>query len=204
MNKPSLPNAICQHTIPSEVPRKYSRTQVFATWCLTKAGWKMTGQFPDHNKFIAIVAPHTSNWDFIICLAFKLALGIEIRFLGKHSIFVGPIGKLLTHWGGIPIDRSAPHGIVGEVVQHFKQHASLVVALAPEGTRHYKPQWKKGFLHMAKQANVPVVPLTLNFATKQLDVRPAIWVGDDIEQTLTQIKVHYQKEMAKYPEHFSE
>jgi 1-acyl-sn-glycerol-3-phosphate acyltransferase len=164
----------------------------------------MTGQFPNHNKFIAIVAPHTSNWDFIICMAFKLALGIEIRFLGKHSIFVGPLGRMLSHWGGIPVDRRSPHGTVGEVVKHFQQHSSLVLALAPEGTRHYKPEWKKGFLHMAQQANVPIVPLTLNFKTKQLEVLAPEWVSDDLEKSLVQIKSKFNKDMAKYPAQFSE
>ena len=146
-------------TLPSihqNIPRLGNAFTQWLGWRILRLmGWQFEGQFPTEKKFVAAVAPHTSNWDFIICMAFKLALGIEIRFLGKHSIFVGPLGRMLSHWGGIPVDRRCPHGTVGEVVKHFQQHSSLVLALAPEGTRHYKPEWKKGFLL------VSVVPIAI-------------------------------------------
>ena len=29
-------------------------------------GWKVVGDIPTQNKYVIIVSPHTSNWDFII------------------------------------------------------------------------------------------------------------------------------------------
>ena len=189
------------HTeIPSAIPRTHSKIGRFiGRNFLSLFGWRVTGAFPDHPKFVAAVAPHTSNWDFIIAIAVKLALGIEIKFLGKHTIFFWPLGVLLRKWGGIAVERSSKHGLVSQVADVFKQEEKLILGIAPEGTRRRTDEWKTGFLHIAYAANVPVVPMALDFRTKEFVVMDAITLTGEIETDLANVKACFPKEMAKYP-----
>ena len=57
-------------------------------------GWRIDGQLPDLPKFVIIVAPHTSNWDFVVGLFCDLALDMEASWLAKHTIFEGPFGSV--------------------------------------------------------------------------------------------------------------
>jgi len=166
-------------------------------------GWKVSGEFPNTPKFVAAVAPHTSNWDFIIAIAVKLKLGITIRFLGKDSIFFWPLGPILRSWGGIPVERKSTHGLVAQVKTQFSQNEQLVLGLAPEGTRKKSKEWKTGFLHIAHNANVPVVPMALDYRTKTFIVMKAQYINGDTEQELIRIKSLFDKNMAKYPENVS-
>lgn len=190
--------------IPECIPRTHSRFgRALGALLLSLLGWKVVGQFPQTGRFVAAVAPHTSNWDFIIAIAVKLRYGIRIRFLGKHTIFIGPVGWLLRHWGGIAVDRRSAHGIVHQVAELFTQESQLILGIAPEGTRKYTPEWKTGFLQIAKAAQVPVVPMALDFSTKCFRIMPAIAVGDDIQVSLATIKQCFPKSMAKYPNQVS-
>jgi len=175
----------------------------FAACILKLLGWKISGEFPNTPKFVAAVAPHTSNWDFVIAIAVKLKLGITIRFLGKNSIFFWPLGPLLKAWGGIPVDRSSPHGLVGQVKNQFDKNAHLVLGLAPEGTRKKSKEWKTGFLHIAHNSKVPVVPMALDYKTKTFIIMPAQDINENTEQELIRIKALFNKEMAKYPNNVS-
>ncbi len=82
--------------IKKDVPRAGSK---FTYWLgcqfLKLNGWRYRGEFPNRAKMIVAVAPHTSNWDFFVGLAVKFSLMLKIQFLGKHTIFVPIIGKLL-------------------------------------------------------------------------------------------------------------
>ncbi|MFC3031703.1 lysophospholipid acyltransferase family protein [Pseudoalteromonas fenneropenaei] len=193
-----------QTVIPPCIPRTHSR---FGRWLgkalLRAMGWRVAGAFPSTSKFVAAVAPHTSNWDFIIGIAVKLSLGVKIRFLGKHTIFIWPFGMLLRHWGGIPVDRRAANGVVGEAGAIFAAHEQLILGIAPEGTRKYSKEWKTGFLHIAKAANVPVVPMALDYRNKTFVVMPEEYLGDDLGAELQRIKALFPIEMAKYPEQVS-
>ncbi|MEM0516389.1 lysophospholipid acyltransferase family protein [Pseudoalteromonas sp. YIC-827] len=190
--------------IPANIPRTHSR---FGRWLGTKVlnwfGWQVAGEFPEHGKFVAAVAPHTSNWDFVIAIAVKMHLQVRIRFLGKHSIFVWPLAPLLRKWGGIPVDRRSSHGVVAQVKTLFDNSDALILGLAPEGTRKYTPQWKSGFLHIAKAAKVPVVPMALDYSKKQFVIMAPLEVGEDIDTTLARVQALYPAEMAKYPEQVS-
>ncbi|WP_105189397.1 1-acyl-sn-glycerol-3-phosphate acyltransferase [Pseudoalteromonas sp. T1lg48] len=190
--------------IPTNIPRTHSR---FGRWLGTKVlnwfGWQVVGAFPEQGKFVAAVAPHTSNWDFVIAIAVKMHLQVRIRFLGKHSIFVWPLAPLLRKWGGIPVDRRSSHGVVAQVKTLFDNSDALILGLAPEGTRKYTPRWKSGFLHIAKAAKVPVVPMALDYSKKQFVIMAPLQVGEDIDATLTRIQALFPAEMAKYPEQVS-
>src|SRR5215471_12210961 len=98
-------------------------------------GWRVEGRLPDADKMVVIAAPHTSNWDLplLLCVAFEL--NVNAQWLGKHTLFQGPFGFVSRWMGGIPVDRSAPHSLVAQSVEMFRDSEKLILAIPPEGTR---------------------------------------------------------------------
>ncbi|MFT4929205.1 MAG: 1-acyl-sn-glycerol-3-phosphate acyltransferase [Phenylobacterium sp.] len=168
----------------------------FSKWLgrtgLAMMGWQVDGMFLNQKKYIVVLAPHTSNWDFVIAIGVLLASGLKISFLIKHSLFFWPFGVFLRKVGGIPIDRKSAHGVVGEIVTHFNAEEALIVALAPEGTRKAVKQWKTGFLHMASEAQVPILPVAFDYDHKTLRIGSAVVVSGDVEADLSTVKAFYK------------
>lgn len=164
-------------------------------------GWKVIGQMPDIKKAIIPVAPHTSNWDFFIGMFAMLALGLNISFLGKHQIFIFPIRRLLIWLGGIPVNRASAHGVVGNISKAFAERDTLILGLSPEGTRKKIIQWRTGFLYMARDANVPVVPVALDFSKREVRIGLPIRVSDDLDSALRAVKNFTCQARGKHPEY---
>jgi len=186
--------------VPERVPRRDSafgrwlgRT-VHAVW-----GWKIEGELPNVPKFVIALAPHTSNWDFIFGAATMFALDIRLDFIGKHTLFVGPLGSLLRWMGGIPVDRSAAQGIVGESVRAFSEAGERVLVITPEGTRKHVDHFRPGFLHIARGAGVPVLLVALDYARKTVVVGPTILPGEDVEADRARIEAYYRPIQGKHP-----
>lgn len=162
-----MPRAALVPALPPEVPRRNRRLlQRAGRLGMRLMGWRVDGEFPNLRKFIIIVAPHTSNWDFFAALFCDLALDLEAGFLAKHSIFVGPFGRWLKSLGGIPVVRSASHNIVSQVAAEFARRDRMVLAIAPEGTRRKVESWKSGYWHIARAAGVPILPVGLDFGRR--------------------------------------
>lgn len=176
----------------------------FSAWLgrtlLWLTGWKIEGQLPQVPKMVIAVAPHTSNWDFFLGLAVLFALKIKIRFLGKHSIFVPVLKQLLASIGGMPVDRSAPHGVVGQVVAEFNKQEKMILAMSPEGTRSKIYPWKTGFLNIAHQAKVPVQLIGFDFLHKRVCIGPLISTSGNVQSDLSQVYQYFSKISAKYPD----
>lgn len=186
--------------VPKEIPRTNSYfAQRIGKFVLSVLGWKVAGQFPKESKLIAAVAPHTSNWDFIIAIALKLALRLKVTFMGKDAIFVWPLGQILRAMGGVPIERRHRHGVVGQMVEQFNQSEQMLLGLAPEGTRSKTKEWKTGFLTIAKQAKVPVVAISLDFASKTVKVHEPVYITGDIQEELAAFKLNFKGVCAKNP-----
>jgi 1-acyl-sn-glycerol-3-phosphate acyltransferase len=163
-----------------QVPQSRSR---FTRWLglrlLRLAGWRFEGAMPDLPKFVCIVAHHTSNWDFPVGLAGKWALGFDPKWLGKHTLFVPPAGWFLRHIGGIPVDRASRANIVGQVLAEFAARDRFVLVLAPEGTRKRVAEWKSGFWHVARRAEVPIVCVALDWGRKVIRLGPTTTAHED-------------------------
>ena len=118
------------------------------TWLAEKwlkwRGWQFIGEMPDLDKFVLIGAPHTSNWDFILYLGAIRHWGISPRFVGKHTLFRWPFGYFFRKFGGIPVDRDRPGGMVGQVVEEFEKSSRMILVVAPEGTRKAAPYLEIG------------------------------------------------------------
>ena len=187
--------------VPTCIPtREYGFLSRFARHALLGSGWTIDGALPEQPKFILAVAPHTSNWDFFVGLAVMFTLNLKVSFLGKASIFRWPIKSLLTAIGGIGVDRSHSHGVVGQIVDAFNDNEQFILGLAPEGTRSKTIEWRTGFLHIAKQANVPVVPVSFDFNKKEVLFHPAVAITGDINQELIEFKQIFSNVCAKNPQ----
>jgi 1-acyl-sn-glycerol-3-phosphate acyltransferase len=179
------------------VPRRFGpRTRALAATALGLAGWRFEGALPDLPRFVAVVAPHTSNWDFPIGVAVMLALGVRVRWLGKHSIFRGPFGTLLRWLGGIPVRRGERSGAVDAAVAAFRTDSQLVLALAPEGTRRRVATWKTGFYTVAEQAGVPIVPVAFDWSRHVVAVGTPV-MPHGAEATTRELMAMYRPEMAR-------
>ena len=188
-------------SVPDCLPRARGKwSSNLGKWVLEMLGWKITGDIPAHKKMILAVAPHTSNWDFVIGVATMLYLNLKVSFLGKDAIFRWPFKGLLESIGGIAVDRKHSHGVVGQMVEAFNQSEQLLLGLAPEGTRSKTKEWKTGFLYMANQANVPVVPISLDFAAKEVRFHSPMIISDDIPSELSKVKANFADVCAKNPQ----
>ena len=163
-------------------------------------GWRIDGQFPDLRKFVIIVAPHTSNWDFLTGLFCDLALDMDASWLAKHTIFVGPFGPLFKSLGGIPIDRRTAHNVVADVAAEFERRDQLVLAITPEGTRKKVKSWRSGYWHIARAAGVPILPVGLDFARRAAVIGTPHAPSDSIEQDEAVFKVFFAGITPKRPE----
>ena len=154
-------------------------------------GWRIEGAFPDLPKFVIAVAPHTSNWDFIVGVAAMFALDVRLSFLGKHTLFRGPMGVPMRWLGGIPVDRSSAHGVVGDAVAEFARSEARLLAIAPQGTRKPTARFKSGFLHIARGARVPIVLATLDWGRHVLRLGPVFDQGEDTEADLHRVEAFF-------------
>lgn len=167
-------------------------------WLLKISGWKIQGKLPTQAKYIVIVAPHTSNWDFIIGLLARGALNTRIHFLGKHQLFTPPWGWIFRAIGGSPVDRRKNNNLVDSAVRLFTTQADYKLALAPEGTRSPVTRWKCGFYHIATKAQIPIVAVGLDFARKAVVIRSPLQ-PTDIGQDMSQILHFYRSITGRHP-----
>ena len=174
------------------VPRRGSATvQWLGRTALALFGWRIEGTIPNLPKFVIAVAPHTSNWDFVVGMAAMFALDLRLTFIGKHTLFVGPFGWVLRWMGGIPVDRSSPHGVVDASVRAFAESSRQVLAIAPQGTRRNVAHFKSGFLHIAHGAGVPVLAAALDYGERCVRLGPLWKVGADLEAERERIETFF-------------
>jgi 1-acyl-sn-glycerol-3-phosphate acyltransferase len=170
---------------------------------LRLAGFHLEGEYPaEHVRYVMIVAPHTSNWDFLVGLFAKWALGLRVRFLAKHTLFKFPLGVFLRWWGGIPIRRHAAVGVVPDAVEAFRRSESLALVITPEGTRRKSEAWKSGFYRIAQEAGVPIVPVVFDYPRRAVRFHPPFWPTGDYEQDLPRLQALYSSAMAFRPENY--
>lgn len=179
--------------------------QKLSQFILKASGWKIIGEFPKENKYVVIVAPHTSNWDFLIGSLARSALGPKIYFFAKSQLFFFPLGFFLKAIGGIPVDRSKKNKMVDEAVSLFRSREEFKLAITPEGTRSSVTRWKEGFYHIASQAELPIAMVGFDFPSKEIRISEPFYPSGDISKDLPQvldyfrvIKGYYPKEIPKY------
>ena len=166
---------------------------------LKLSGWKLRGEFPKLDKYVLIGAPHTSNWDFPLTLAVCFAARAKIYWMGKHTLFAGPIGPVMRWLGGIPVKRHQNNSLVQQMVEVYRRSDRLVVAIPPEGTRKAVSEWKPGFYHIACGAEVPVALAHLDYSRTEAGFGPIFPPSGDIDADMPRIRAFYRDKVGKRP-----
>ena len=173
------------------------------SWLFLKAaGWHVATDWPGVAKSVVIAAPHTSNLDGLLMLAIAGWYRQKLSWMGKVSLVSGPFGELVRRSGCIPVDRSKAGDLVTQMRQAFDAADSLHLAISPEGTRDPNPDWKTGFWHIAKSANVPVLIAVLDFGAKQMRFEGPMTLSEDAGADLAKIVSHYRHAKGRYPDRF--
>jgi 1-acyl-sn-glycerol-3-phosphate acyltransferase len=158
---------------------------------VSAAGFTVTGEPPDVPVYVAVAAPHTSNWDFPAMIAMAWASGVTPVWLGKQEMFAGPLRPLMHRLGGIAVDRESPVGLVDEVAHMVKTTEQVAVVIPPEGTRSGGRYWKSGFHRIAAAAGVPIVLTYLDGPSRTGGWGPSFMPSGDISDDMDLVRAFY-------------
>jgi 1-acyl-sn-glycerol-3-phosphate acyltransferase len=176
----------------------------FATWLLRSAGWRWEGTQPRSKKCVIVAAPHTSNWDMPLMLAYAWRYDLSPHFMMKHTAFAGPFGSLFRKLGGIAIDRRSRGNVVEQMAEAFEGHDELALVIPPEGTRQRVDVWKSGFYHIARMAGVPLVLSYLDYAERVGGFGPEFMPTGDLPRDMDVIRDFYTGRSGRFPDGFGE
>ena len=179
------------------------RTARIVRWLLlqwyVRSGWRAVGTLPKDRKFVILGASHTSNWDFLVFLGTVHAVGRQVRFIGKHSLFRGAVGRFMRALGGVPVDRSAPQDLVSQIVDQFARHDDFLLIVAAEGTRSRTTRWKTGFYQIALKAKVPIVCAGPDYPTKRGIFGPVIHPTGDYDRDMAPAFAFFRSLRPRHP-----
>lgn len=166
-------------------------------------GWRYRYLIPRSvTKSVMLVAPHTSNWDFILGRLCYNALDIRVRFMIKKEMFFFPVGIFLRMWGGIPVDRKNPGNIAEQATAMFARYDELTFGITPEGTRKPNPKWKKGFYRIAMHAGVPIVFTYLDYGKKDAVVGKVFHPTGNYSEDMKEISAYFDAVTPAHPENY--
>ena len=192
-------------SIPDKVPRK-KRIVLgpLSRKLLQLSKWHITGEFPNYKKIILIGAPHTANRDAWYALLAILALDLKINFFGAKWIFTRlpslytfskdvdrlgipwPLGWLqkiiLLKLGGIPVYRNKSKGLIKGAIEEFSKMDEYVLCIAPEAGTEQVKKFRSGFYYLAKELNIPYLPVELDFKNRRFHVQKEQFVTMSFEE----------------------
>lgn len=175
----------------------------FFSWLFYKVfGWKTEITIPFPEKYIMALAPHTSNWDFILGEAFCLAEGVRIGFLMKKEWFFWPLGPIFRALGGIPVERKKNTSMTDAIAESAKKAKEFRLCITPEGTRKAVEEWKKGFYYIAYKANIPILLISADYEKKHIRCTKMVCPTGDYDTEIKEIKAYYKGVKGKYPDKF--
>lgn len=175
-----------------------------ARFIMWLGGWHYRGELPREKRAVIISVPHTSNWDFVWGELAFLSQGIPAYILMKKEFFFFPLGMILRALRVIPVDRGKKDShLVEQMVSEFKKHDSMYLCITPEGSRSRRKKWKKGFLVIAKAADIPVYLGRIDYKEKFCEVGPVFWPTGDVDADLKAIMSTYKDANPRHPERFS-
>ena len=190
-------------TAPTVIACSYGWLARCARTTLGLIGWRVRFDGLPGPKGIAIVYPHTSNWDFVLGLLAKWAIGLPIRWVGKESLFKGvtgaTLGRLMRLWGGRPVDREHPSGAVKQLAQLMASEPWCRLGLSPEGTRRHADQLRSGFYHLALKLDLPVALAYLDYRHKEIGVTRFVHMSGDVNRDLQVLRDFYADKVGRHP-----
>ncbi|WP_049750928.1 lysophospholipid acyltransferase family protein [Psychrobacter arcticus] len=198
--------ALSKKQLGNLVPRRGNKfAPIIASAFLKATGWRTVGEIPDISQAVVLALPHTSNVDGVYAIPSLFALDLKISIMGKHTLFKVPVLAQLLHWiGMVPIDRRNKGSVLQASIDKFKTGEPLFLGLSPEGTRQYTKDWKSGFYYLAVGAGVPILPVAMDYNTKEIRFMPLVHPTGDIEADLPKIYAQYQGVIPRHPERLSQ
>ncbi|NUL46235.1 acyl-phosphate glycerol 3-phosphate acyltransferase [Cellulosimicrobium funkei] len=166
----------------------------------TCSRWKLVSESAPDRPTVLIGAPHTSNWDFAFMLAIAWQLGIEVRWLGKKSLFHGWRGPIMRRLGGIPVDRADPGQVVAEVVERVRSGEVFGLVVTPDGTRGAHEYWKSGFHRIALETGMPVTLGFVDRSTMTTGLGPTFTLTGDVRTDMDRIRDFYADKAGFHPD----
>ena len=168
---------------------------------LSISGWQIkTADFQFPKKAIVIAGPHTSNWDAYYAILVVLAYGIDIKIMIKHSLYFWPATYFWRAIGVFPVNRKEPIDLVDKLADMIADSKQILLALAPEGTRKFRPKWKTGFLRIAYKTQTPIFMATFDYTHKTLHIGKQLQLTNDIDFDLLQAQNYILSYKGKKPE----
>lgn len=165
-------------------------------------GWEFVGNIPEGvRKGVIIFAPHTSNYDFSIAYIGSRIINLRLKFLIKKEACRFGLGLIVRAIGGIPVDRNKAGNMVDQVA-HILEQRDIFIVIAPEGTRKAAPVWKKGFYHIAKKADVPLIISYIDYDVKKVGILDTILLTGEMEQDWNRIRSYYKNSRPCHPERY--
>jgi 1-acyl-sn-glycerol-3-phosphate acyltransferase len=167
-------------------------------------GWRFVGEPPAPRRAVCLALPHTSNLDGMLLVMLTASVGMKISWMVKDAWGKGPVGSLIRGVGGVPIDRTKPNGMVGQMIDEFGRGEDLYLCIPPEGTRKHTEYWKSGFYRIALGAKVPIVPGFLDYGAKVGGFGEPIAATGDIKADMDRIRAFYADKapQPRYPDKF--
>ena len=174
--------------------------QKIGKFFLTITGWKFKGDIPRSDRIILVAGPHTSNWDFLLALAFIFGLNLNVFWIGKHTLFKNGFSKIMRKLGGIPVDRASPELLMNEVSHIVKKQQGVIIAISPEGTRKKVERLKSGFLRIAKTTNSQILLAGIDFESKLIHLGKLFEPSGNTESDLLNVHNYFRQFKGKRPE----
>lgn len=178
----------------------------FWGWLLTQMGWTPIIPSSLAPKSVVCVAPHTSNRDFFIGYLYYKSLrrGFSPKFLIKKEWFFFPLNVIIKGLGGLAVNRKAGGSTIDQAIQLFDQRDHLHIGITPEGSRSFRERWKSGFYRIALRAGVPIDLAKIDYKKKEVGIIATFHPTGNMEEDILAIRKYYTKEMARFPENFSD
>jgi hypothetical protein len=166
---------------------------------LRACGWTASLTWPPEAHGLVLVYPHTSNWDFVVGMLFRIGSGLPVQWMGKDSMFKWPFRKLLQSIGGVPINRRERTGVVAAMQAEFERRAWLWVVVTPEGTRSHTDHIKSGFYQLALAANVPIGLGYIDYGRRRVGIDVYVRMSGDELRDLETLRAYYADKRARVP-----
>lgn len=166
-------------------------------------GWKAVVNVSMGDKYIIALAPHTSNFDFILGLLYSRAMGFRCDFLMKKEWFFWPLGILMKKLGGIPVYRSRKMSMTDHLAEIARQRATFHLCITPEGTRSRTEEWKKGFYYIALKARLPILLYGVDYPSKTIRCTKSILPDGEFDRQMVEIKTYFKDFRGRHPEKFA-
>jgi 1-acyl-sn-glycerol-3-phosphate acyltransferase len=162
-------------------------------------GWTASLTWPPEPRGIILVYPHTSNWDFIVGVLYRIGTGLPAHWMGKDSMFRWPLGRFYLRIGGVPVNRRERLGVVAALSEEYRRRDWIWLAIAPEGTRSHTDHLKSGFYQLALALDLPIGLGYIDYGRRHIGIDRYVRMSGDEAQDLALLRDYYGDKRGRIP-----